>query len=187
MAKNKAGWDVTAEHIYEKFKIFTAKRSSRINPRTGNNFDFFLVDSLDWVNVLAITTAGEALLIRQYRHGADEFTIEAPGGCVDPGEPPMTSALRELVEETGYGFRDGKNHLEHLGSTFPNPAMLSNRIHYYLARGVERVGPQKLDEGEDIEVLPTALPKALEMARTGVINHALSITLFGLYAMRELR
>jgi 8-oxo-dGTP pyrophosphatase MutT (NUDIX family) len=184
MVKNKAGWEIKGEHIYEAFKIFTAKRSSRVNPRTGEPFDFFLLESLDWVNVLPITARGEAVLIRQYRHGADEFTIEAPGGCVDPGEDPAASALRELREETGYGYPPGKEKLEHLASIYPNPAMLSNRVHYYVAKGVEKLGPQHLDSGEDIEVVLKPLHEALDMVRRGEINHALSSNLFGMFALK---
>jgi len=47
---------------------------------------FYVFDTVDWINVLLITAAGQGVFVRQYRHGSDEISLEIPGGMVDPGE-----------------------------------------------------------------------------------------------------
>ena len=69
---------------------------------TGRTHDFYVIDCVDWVNVIARTPAGDVVLIRQYRHGTAAVHVEIPGGMVDPGEDPLVAAQRELAEETGY-------------------------------------------------------------------------------------
>lgn len=178
--KTKGNWEVLNEQTYEDFKIFSLKKSTRVNPRTKTSIDFVRIDGLSWANIIPLTANNEVVLIRQYRHGSDEYTIEIPGGCVEVGEDPALSALRELEEETGHSSSE----VEYLGTVRPNPALLSNFCYFYLARGVKLKGPQHLDSGEDIEVLLKPLPEVLAMVRKGEINHALVVAAFGLFAMR---
>ena len=180
MNTTKGNWEVLSESTYEDFKIFSLKKSRRVNPRTKTAIDFVRIDGLDWANIIPITPDNQVVLIRQYRHGSDEYTLEIPGGCVEIGEDPALSAVRELEEETGFTSQD----VEYLGTIRPNPALLSNRCYLYLARGAILKGKQKLDSGEDIEVLLKPLNEVLSMVKKGEISHALVVAAFGLYTMR---
>jgi ADP-ribose pyrophosphatase YjhB (NUDIX family) len=133
-------------------------------------FEAFCLQISDWVTVAAFTTAGDALLVRQHRHGVDDLVLETPGGFLDAGESPADAAARELREETGY--RVGRS--ESLGWVHPNPAIQDNRLHYVLALDVALEGERMLDEHEDTE--PVLLPRAelWRMLRAGEIRHALS-------------
>ena len=142
------------------------------NPRTGQIKPALVVESSDWCNVVALPKAGEYLLVRQFRFGSGDFTLEVPGGVIDPGEDPLTAAQRELREETGYAAADWTP----LGSVAPNPAFLNNRCHHFLATGAELVGPPVLDAGEDIEVLLFSREDLLVSIRSGSIDHALALT-----------
>ncbi|MBX7144480.1 MAG: NUDIX hydrolase [Oligoflexia bacterium] len=183
MQNTKGGWKVLSEKTYESFKIFSLVRSTRRNPRTGADIDFVRIDGLDWANVIALTPDDKVVLIKQYRHGSDEFTLELPGGCVEVGENPSASVMRELEEETGYTA----SKLEPLGVIRPNPALLSNRCHLFIARDAKLRSSQKLDAGEDIEVLLKPLSEALDLVRSGSITHALMVAAFGLMSLKMSR
>jgi 8-oxo-dGTP pyrophosphatase MutT (NUDIX family) len=75
--------------------------------------------------------------------------MEFPAGAVDPGETPAHAAARELLEETGYRAAE----IRQLGSVSPNPAFMTNRTYTYVARGLEKVSGQNLDEHEILDVL----------------------------------
>jgi ADP-ribose pyrophosphatase len=173
-----ARWRVLDEHVYETFKIFRIRRSGRINPRTGKRFDFFLMDGLDWVNIIPLTKDNKVVLVRQYRHGSESYTWEIPGGCVEAGEDPRFSACRELKEETGY---EVKGEIKLLGTIHPNPAMQAMRCHCYVAEGVELTSAQALDPGEDIEVALKPIEEVRAMIGRGEITHAIVLAAFALF------
>jgi ADP-ribose pyrophosphatase len=111
------------------------------------------------------------VMVRQYRHGSREVTLEIPGGIVDPGEEPAAAAARELIEETGYRAE----RVRPLGSLNPNPALFANRVHTFLAEDVERVtdvmnGPL---EETVVELVPAA--EVSERVLRGEIDHALVV------------
>jgi 8-oxo-dGTP pyrophosphatase MutT (NUDIX family) len=156
------------------FEIFRVRRHLSRSPRTGETHPFTIVETTDWVNVIALTPSDEVVLIRQYRHGSDSVTLEIPGGVVDPGEEPSIAAVRELREETGFAGSDPV----FLGSVHPNPALLTNRCHTYLVRDCERVAEPSPDASEDIEALLLPCAEIPAAIGDGRISHALVICAF---------
>ncbi|MCL6451147.1 MAG: NUDIX hydrolase [Acetobacteraceae bacterium] len=145
-------------------------REDRCRRRTtGVEHRFFVLEFLDWVNVVAVTGEGKVVLVRQYRSGTGSWTLEIPGGTVDPGEDPEEAARRELLEETGYGG----GLWTRLGSAAVNPAIQNNRCHFYLARGVKRLGPPRPEPSEDVEVVLEDLEQAAVLAAEGEADHSL--------------
>ena len=123
---------------------------------------YYVYDFPEWVTAVAITKEGEVILERQYRHALGVTGFEIPGGCVDKTDADFETAIaRELLEETGYRFEK----FEYLGDTSSNPSTNSNLMHMYLATGGERVQEQKLDEGEDIELLLVTLDEFVQMVK----------------------
>ncbi len=145
------------------------------SPRTNLEHEFYVLECTDWVNIVPLTEGGEVVMVRQYRHGTRGFTLEIPGGMVDPTDAnPAEAAAREMLEETGY--RAGK--VEHLGSIAPNPAIQANRCHSYLATGLTHVGEPNMDGTEDIEVVSMPLSEVPGSIARGEISHALVVVAF---------
>jgi 8-oxo-dGTP pyrophosphatase MutT (NUDIX family) len=169
-------WRVVAEDHLQHCKVFDVHRATMESPSTGESHPFFRIESPAWVNVVALTADEELVMVRQYRQGSREITLEIPGGLVDPGESPEQAARRELLEETGYGA----DRLESLGSINPNPALFGNRCHIQLALGCEPVAEIQNSETEEtiVELLP--LDRMQATVRAGGIDHALVVA--ALYA-----
>lgn len=126
------------------------------------------------VVVLPRLDDGRVVLIRNYRAAVGRYLLEFPAGTLEPGEDPVAAAHRELAEETGYRARS----MHWLTSFFASPGILDERMHLYLATGLEP-GPTALQPDERIE--PVVLPwdEALALARDRQIDDAK--TLIGLF------
>ena len=152
--------------------IFSARFDHLRNPRNGLEMRRVVLPSVDWINVVAIDTNAACIMVRQYRFGAGEITLETAGGMVDPGEAPIESAKRELLEETGYGGGQWSS----LGSVAPNPAYHDNLCHHFLADGVELKARPDQGDGEAIEVVAMSESEIIAAARDGSISHVLALS-----------
>ena len=155
--------------------IFSARYDKVENPRTGEAMERVVLPSVDWINVVAIDEQGGCVMVRQYRFGSASVTLETAGGMVDPGERPLDSARRELLEETGYGGGEWLS----LGSVQPNPAYHDNLCHHFVARGVKRLQEPMPGAGEALEVVVLSEAEIIEAARSGEIGHVLALSALG--------
>lgn len=167
-------WITLSTEVLGSYPIFELSRSRQRSPLSGREHSFLRLDCPDWVNVIAVTDDGKMVLIEQYRHGTDDMTLEIPGGAVDPGEDPRTSAARELEEETGYLAAD----LIEIGVVEPNPAFLSNRCWTYLALGCRADGETHFDPSEEIAVSVAPVRDFARLIDDGAITHSLVICAF---------
>ncbi|HBI84942.1 MAG TPA: ADP-ribose pyrophosphatase [Ruminococcus sp.] len=109
--------------------------------------------------VVALTDAGEVLMVRQFRYPHAAETLELPAGKLEYGEDPLTCATRELREEAGASAPK----LEPLGYLYPTPAYDKEVIYMYLARNLTLSGTQDLDTDEFLDVVRVPLREAVEM------------------------
>jgi 8-oxo-dGTP pyrophosphatase MutT (NUDIX family) len=162
--------------------VFDVIRKRLRSPQTGRDFDFYVIDAPDWVNVFPVTPAGEVVCVRQYRAGTDAVTLEVPGGMVDPGDPdPVAAARRELEEETGYRAR----RFIDIGSVAPNPALQTNACTSVLAVDARPTGTAQPDGAEEIEVALVDLDRIPERIADGTITHSLVVA--GFYLLDRFR
>jgi ADP-ribose pyrophosphatase len=162
-------WVFLEQSLVAQTRIFRLVAERWRSPRTGEEHVFSSIDSVDFVNVVALDTQGRLLMIRQFRFGTREFTLEVAGGMCEAGEDPRETAVRELREETGYV---GKT-VTPLGHCEPNPAIFNNRAHMFLIEGCEKSGELVLDPGEDIEVTAVPVDEVFAELHAGRITHAL--------------
>ena len=162
-------WKKLGARTVARTNIFELQSVEFQHPAQPAPREFVVINATDWVNVLALTTAHELVLVRQFRYGIDEFSLEIPGGMIDPGEDPVSAGLRELQEETGYA--GGQARL--LGSVHPNPAMQNNRCHFVFVEGVVRSAPLAWDENEEMEITTLPVEEVYALAYAGRISHAL--------------
>ncbi len=167
-----ADWPKHASEHGANLLLFQPRWDLRTNPRTGERMRRLVLETADWVNVVARTKDGDFVLVRQFRFGTEHVTLEIPGGVIDPGEAPRVAAERELREETGYTSDDWVC----LGSVEPNPAFHDNRCHHYLARGARRTAEQELDAGEDVSVCLLGAQALRAAVASGEVDHALVIS-----------
>ncbi len=165
-------WPHLSSRHGEDLRLFRTRWDTVRNPRTSEEMERIVCETPDWVNVVAFTPERELVMIHQYRFGTRRIEIEIPGGLIDPGETPETSAVRELEEETGFAAKRWTR----LGSVAPNPAYQTNHCWHFLAEGAVPSGTQDLDPGEDITVEVMPQDRVVAAIRSGEISHALCIT-----------
>jgi 8-oxo-dGTP pyrophosphatase MutT (NUDIX family) len=169
------------DHTMSRWKIISSKElfnsglfklrsdecelpDKRVMPR------YYVLDFPEWVNVVALTSDNQMILVEQYRHAAGEVFLEVPGGSADSrSEDPRVAGLRELREETGYE----PGEVIDCGAHFPNPALQSNRMHTYLALDCRKVGEPELDPYEDLQVRLMPLAEALRKWEDGEFTHSI--------------
>jgi len=167
-------WEIISSIKDKSYRVFSLRTDRAISPRTGKEHDFFILESSSWVNVIPLTPEQEVVLVRQYRHGARDVTLEIPGGLVEKSDTPEQAARRELFEETGYRPLETYS----LGAVHPNPAIQSNECYTFLAKDVFVDGEQQQDEREDIEVLLRPLSAIPQLIRDREITHSLVLAAF---------
>ena len=146
-------------------------RFDQVELPNGKVFEATALEFRSWAVVLALTKNKEVVLVRQYRHGTQDFVWEFPGGVVDDGENPLDGGRRELSEETGY---TAPNLIE-VGKFYPNPALQTNTMYGYLAYDAEKTDVQKFDEAEDIEVHLVSLDELIAMTKRGEFLNGLQV------------
>ena len=174
MSQPPPDWETLEESEVQWSRVFGVQDVVRRSPKTGRTGTFQVIHTSPWCNVVALTPEDEVVLIRQYRHGLDGSCVEIPGGIVDPGEDPMTAAVRELLEETGYAGDPAVP----LGAVHPNPALMGNTCATYLVRNARRVADPSPDEEEDISVELVPLSEIPAWIARGDITHAMVVAAF---------
>ena len=172
-------WKLIQEQIEYKTKIFNLLKRDMELEEENQRGTFFSFDPPDWINVIALTDAAEVILVEQFRFGTQSVTLEIPGGMIDPGEDALSTAKRELLEETGYA----SDQWQSLGKVSSNPAIQTNYTHMFLATGCIQVQQQDLGEHEVINVHAMPMSDFLGLVDSGEVHHALVVAAVAKYLL----
>lgn len=164
-----ARWEKGDHAVLARTRVFDLHSVRYRHPGRDTERDFIVIRPPHWVNVLALTPDHHLVLVRQFRFGADDFSLEIPGGVMDPGEEPLATGVRELREETGYA--GGMARL--IGCVQPNPAIQSNRCHIVLVENARPATAMAWDQDEEIAVVTRPVDEVFALARNGGITHSL--------------
>jgi ADP-ribose pyrophosphatase len=120
--------------------------------------------------IVALDDQKRVCLLRQYRHAVGGWIWELPAGKLEPNEPPLSTAQRELIEEAGMQATQWDS----LGTCVPSPGVLTEVVHLFLARGLQATGAAP-EAAEVFEVQWMPLEQAFEWAMNGTVNDAKTV------------
>ena len=168
-------WKTTAKKNLAENPFLALEEHRREEEGTRRQGYFFIIDTPDWVNIIALTDENDIVLIEQFRHGSERIELEIPSGIIEDGEKPADAALRELLEETGYE-KSGLSEFKKIGEALPNPAFMRNKCYTYLLTHAHLTGKIDPDEFENIRVRLVPRKEIEQLIKTGEIQHSIIIT-----------
>jgi ADP-ribose pyrophosphatase len=175
-------WERLSSKPAGDFKIFSIRSDRLVSPRTQQAHDFYVIDCVNWVNVIAVTPQQELVMIEQYRHGSGTVELEIPGGMIDPHDAsPLAAGIRELREETGY---EGQNP-QIIGEVFPNPAIMSNTCYTLMLENCRCAHPVEFDHGEDLLTRLVPVSDLPHLVASGKIRHSLVVVALYSFELRR--
>jgi 8-oxo-dGTP pyrophosphatase MutT (NUDIX family) len=168
-------WKTTDSKTILNTVVFDVTKNHNVS-HNGIEGDYIVLKANDWVIVVP-EVDDKLVMVKQWRHGEQNLSIEFPGGVIDKNEEPEKAALRELEEETGCKAQK----LIKLGKINPNPALFSNHLHIFLAKDIIKTGVQHLDKDEFINTVELTMPEVLDLLGTEHFSHGLMGTALAFY------
>ena len=169
-------WNTVRSGLPHDFRIFQVRTETKQSATSGVIHDFVVIDSVNWVNTVALTPDNRIVMVEQFRHGTNAVELEIPGGLIDAGDSSaIVAGERELREETGYSGKPAQL----LATTSPNPAIMSNQCHTVLVQNCSKLHDTAFDHTEELVTHLIPVEEINRLVASGRIHH--SIVLVALY------
>lgn len=165
-------WANISSKTLADYRVFSVRALTQRSPRTGAAHEFFVIDSVNWVNVVPLTPDRRVILVEQYRHGSDSIELEVPGGMMDAVDSgPEATAIRELREETGCAGERARI----IGRVLPNPAIMSNTCFTVLIENCRPAAATQFDQTEELATRLVPVDEVPGLVAAGKIRHSLVV------------
>ncbi len=172
MTEESLRWEKLGSEAGPELPLFRVRFDRLRHPTSSAEFRRMVLETPDWVNVVAVTAENEIVMVEQYRFGVGDLTLEPVAGIVDSGEDSLEAGKRELLEETGFGG----GRWRYLGAVQANPAFHDNLCHHWLAEDVVPVQKPSPDAGEAIRVHLMTLDEIRGSVTAGRLRHPLGLS-----------
>ena len=172
--KKEKNWQLLKSERAIDLNIVKIRHDYYKNPRNEKTVKVIAIEGHNAANVVAKTKAGKIIMVRQFRFGIGDYTLEIPGGMIDEGEAILKAAQREVKEETGYIGENWK----YLGNVLSNPVWMDSTIHHYYMDEAELKYELVLDEAEDVEIVLLSPAEVYQKIDNGEIKHPHTISAF---------
>jgi len=170
-------WTRVSSESGPTLPLFKVRFDEMRHPSSHYTHRCLVLEAPDWVNVVAVTEAGQLVMVEQFRYGSGAVSLEPPAGIIDAGEASLAAARRELLEETGYGGGEWR----YLGAVQSNPAFIDNVCHHWLVEGVHLVQAPTPDPGEALHVRLMTQSELRAAFAAGRLKHTLAISALSRY------
>ena len=167
--------------IYENKWLNVISKEIQINKKKIIK-KLYSINLHDYVNVMVQTSDQKFVLVKQYRHSIEKYSLEFPGGLLEKNEKPKICAIREVKEETGIEI----NYIIKLGTLSPDVGRLSNRVHMYFAKTKIHSKKIKKSNEQGITVLCKSKNEIKLLIKKNKIFHQPFIGLFYLGILNNL-
>lgn len=152
---------ISTEKIYDGVVINL--RKDKVTVENGTSYRE-IIEHNGGAVIAALTDENKMVMVRQYRKPAERVMLEVPAGKIDAGENPLTTAVRELKEETGYTAKN----IEFLSVFFPSVGYSEEKLYLYMATGLTP-GETDFDENEAIDIEEMDIEQLYQMVLNGEI------------------
>ncbi len=169
---------VASERVFDG-KLLHVRRDQVRLPDGGTATREYIVHP-GAVLVVPVRDDGRLVVERQFRYPLDRVMIEFPAGKLDPGEDPLATAKRELIEEAGYTASEWTP----LGNVHTVVSYSTEAIAFFVAEGLAHVGA-KLDHGEFLELIDMSVDEMLAALDRGEITDVKTVAALLMYARRS--
>lgn len=176
---------ISHEYIFEE-SWFNLRRDRLLKGNGQEMFPYYVLEYTQWATIFPVTADGRIVLLNQYRYGLGQWSIEIPGGIMDPHETdPLQAAKRELLEETGFVPAN----IQQIAAVAPNPATANNLMYIFLATGCTLQQQQNLDDNEELSVFFATIGEVKQLLRENKIIQSLHVTamMYALEALGEIK
>jgi 8-oxo-dGTP pyrophosphatase MutT (NUDIX family) len=171
----KKNWQLIKSEAALDMEILKLRFDFYKNPRNNKVVRTIALSGQDAVNVIAKTVDNKIILVRQFRFGIGDYTLEIPGGMIDEGEnEPLIAAKREMKEETGYVGENWKA----IGNIQSNPVFMDSLVHHFYMENAALKYELELDEAEDVEIVLMEVEEVYQKIEAGLIKHPHTISAF---------